>query len=393
MSPSLHICADENIPHVRQAFGPFGTVETHPGRAISTSDVRNADVLLVRSVTSVGPDLLEGSRVQFVGSATIGTDHVNRRYLQKSGIAFAHAPASNADSVADYVVAALLLLAARRDTVLANRTVGIVGCGNIGGRLAHRLPALGMNVLRNDPPLARAAEETGRDHDYVALNRVLDTADVVTMHVPLKREGRDPTHHLIHAEALERMSDDTGLINTSRGAVVDNAALRTALQEGAIGPVVLDVWEHEPTPDPALVHAVDLATPHIAGYAYDGKVRGTAMLYEALCEHLGVEPQWDPESVLVPDRPAALQCIPPDPRLPAADYGHHLARQMYPIGADDARFRRTLDGDAEARGRRFSELRKTYPRRREMQAHTVHSAAVPVTHRAMLRQGLQVDMR
>ena len=393
MSSLLHICADENIPHVRQAFGTLGTVETHPGRTIGASEVRDADVLLVRSVTSVGSKLLEGSHVQFVGSATIGTDHVDRHYLRESGIAFAHAPASNADSVADYVVAAVLLLAARRKASLADRTVGIVGCGNIGGRLAQRLPAFGMTVLRNDPPLARAAEDAGQDHAYVPLDRLMAAADVITLHVPLKREGRHPTYHLIAQDELEQMDASAWLLNTSRGAVVDNSALHRALQDEGIGAAVLDVWEDEPLPDPALVRAIDLATPHIAGYAYDGKVRGTAMLYDALCRHLDVEPKWDSQSVLAPDRPEALRCSPPDPRLPAPDYAHHLARQMYPIAADDARFRPTLAQGADERAARFSELRTTYPQRREMQMHHVPATAIPDTHRRVVEQGLQVETR
>ena len=358
---------------------------------MTAEKVRDVDVLLVRSVTPVGPALLEESAVQFVGSATIGTDHVDQGYLARRGIAFAHAPASNADSVADYIVAALLTLARRTQTPLQSRTAGIVGCGNIGGRLARRLPALGVRVLRNDPPLAEAAEGEGRAHDYVSLATVLEKADVVTLHVPLTHDGPHPTHHLVDAGMLGRMNEGTWLLNASRGAVVESEALLAAIRDGAVEGAALDVWEGEPTPDPDLIRAVDVATPHIAGYAYDGKVRGTTMLYEALCEHLGVEPSWNPETVLRPDDPDALRCHPPDPRLPYTDWLHHLAAQTYDLAADDARMREILDRPSAERGDYFSHLRKTYPVRREMQEHTVPRAGVPEAYRGAVEEGLTLQ--
>jgi erythronate-4-phosphate dehydrogenase len=389
----LRILADENIPCVEAAFGDRGTIERCAGRAMTAETVQDVDVLLVRSVTTVGPALLEGSVVQFVGSATIGTDHVDQDYLDRQGIAFAHAPASNADSVADYIVAALLVLARQTQSPLRSRTVGIVGCGNIGGRLARRLPALGVEVLRNDPPLAAQAEAEGRAHSYVSLETVLDEADVLTLHVPLTVDGPHPTHHLVDADTLGRLTEGTWLLNASRGAVVDSEALLAAIRDGTVGAAALDVWEGEPTPDPDLVRAVDVATPHVAGYAYDGKVRGTTMLYEALCDHLGVEPSWNPETVLRPDDADALRCQAPDPRLPRTDWLHHLAAQAYDLAADDARMRELLDRPPSERGDVFSHLRATYPIRREMQRHTVPRAGVPDAHRKAVNDGLTLQWR
>jgi erythronate-4-phosphate dehydrogenase len=360
---------------------------------MTAETVQDVDILLVRSVTPVGPALLEGSAVQFVGSATIGTDHVDQDYLARQGISFAHAPASNADSVADYIVAALLVLARRTQTPLRSRTVGIVGCGNIGGRLARRLPALGVRVLQNDPPLAKAADAEGRAHDFVSLPTVLREADVVSLHVPLTHDGPHPTHHLVDADMLGQVSKGTWLLNASRGAVVDSEALLAAIRNGTVGAAALDVWEGEPTPDPDLIRAVDVATPHIAGYAYDGKVRGTTMLYEALCDHLGVEPSWNPETVLRPDDPDALRCQAPDPRLPRTDWLHHLAVQAYDLAADGARMREILDRPSAERGDYFSHLRKTYPVRREMQQHTVPRAGVPEAYRAAVEEGLTLQWR
>ena len=388
---SYHILVDENIPLTEEAFGTLGTVETRPGRAIGPADVRDADVLLVRSVTSVDADLLDGSAVRFVGSATIGTDHIDRAYLQTRGIAFAHAPASNADSVADYVVAALVRLAIRQQTTLRGQTIGIVGCGNIGSRLARRLPALGLRVLQNDPPRAEAAAAAGEPHDFVSLSTVLAEADIVTLHVPLTRAGDHPTHHLFDEATLRQMQRGAWLVNTSRGPVVDNQALKRVMADGPLGAVALDVWEDEPTPDPALLQQVDLATPHIAGYAYDGKVRGTAMLYEALCDHLGAEQTWAPDAALAPASRDALFIPPPDPALPETDWLHHALLAMYDIGADDARLRDILDQPPEERGAFFSGLRKDYPRRRAFSRFVLPAAAVPAAYHTPLTQGLSVQ--
>jgi len=388
----MKILADANIPRVEAAFGQFGTVRRMPGRDMTTSDVASADVLLVRSVTPVGPALLQDVNVRFVGSATIGTDHVDREYLKARGIPFAHAPGSNADSVADYVVSALLWLAHRRGVSLEDRTVGIMGCGNIGGRLARRLPALGMEVLKHDPPRARAAKAKGRDHEFVSLDPVLRTADIVTLHVPLTESGSDPTRHLVDAAFLDRLTNGTWLLNTSRGAVVDGEALVAARKRGAVGGVVLDVWNDEPSPAPTLIEAADVATPHIAGYAYDAKVRGTEMLYEALCDEMGVEPNWEGTAGIRVASKDALRCRAPDPRLSATDWRHHLAHQAYDLAVDDASLRRLVDQKSDARGEAFGRLRADYRRRREMKQHTVLRTAVPAEHREAVENGLTIEL-
>ncbi len=390
MPAPLRIVADENIPLAEEAFGTLGTVERRPGRALRPADVRSADAVLVRSVTPVDAALLEGSHVRFVGSATIGTDHVDEGHLKERGIAFAHAPGSNADSVADYVVAALLHAAAGRGTALRGQTVGVVGCGNIGGRLARRLAALGLRVLLSDPPLEEEAEAANRAHEFHPLSVPLEKADVLTLHVPLLRQGPHATHHLIGERALRRMRPGAWLVNTSRGAVVDNAALLAALEEERIGAAMLDVWEDEPTPDARLVRRAAVATPHIAGYAYDGKVRGTAMLYAALCDFLDVEPTWDPEAALAPGEPFALNA--PDDGLGETEWLHVLTRQMYDIAEDDARLRATLDAPPDERGALFSRLRKEYPRRREFARFSLDEAAVPPALREAVEEGLSVQL-
>lgn len=386
----MHIVSDENIPLAEEAFGGLGTVHLMPGRAITAADVEEADALLVRSVTSVGPALLKGSRVRFVGSATAGADHVSRGYLARAGIAFIHAPGANASSVGDYVVAALAAMA-RRDagaTSLRGKVVGIIGCGNVGARLARRLPALGMRVLKNDPP---RAEREGAD-GFLPIETVLAEADVLTLHVPLERDGAHPTHHLIGADELEAVKPDAWLVNTARGAVVDSAALEAALIQGQIAAAVLDVWEGEPMPTPPLVRSAALATPHIAGYAYDGKVRGTAMLYDGLTWHFGIPRTWDAEAVLAPAPREDFTLNAPDPSFGEAAYLYTLTQQMYDVEADDARLRETLDVPPAERATRFGLLRKHYPRRRAFARYTLPASDVPAAYRRAVEEGLQVRL-
>ncbi len=388
---SLRILADENIPLVQEAFGGFGTVCTMPGRRITPEAVRDADVLLVRSVTPVNAALIEGSPLRFVGSATIGTDHVDQAALQAQGIAFAHAPGSNAESVVEYVLAALLHLASQRGVVLRDKTVGVVGCGNIGGRLVDRLLALGLRVLQNDPPLAARAVQRGEQHDFVSLDAVITEADIVTLHVPLTYEGPHATYHLFDKTTLNRLKPEAWLLNTGRGAVVDNTALRDIVLKGRLGAVVLDVWEQEPTPDPVLMDHVDLATPHIAGYSYDGKLGGTCMLYEALLQHLNFAPTWDDTAALAPTAQDHLTLTPPDATLSETAWLHALVCQMYDLATDDAHLRDYLNHSPEEQGGFFSGLRKRYPRRRTFRLHTLDRHAVPEAYHAAVARGLQVQ--
>jgi erythronate-4-phosphate dehydrogenase len=358
----MKIIADENIPAVAEAFGTLGEVTLLPGRSLRAQDVRAADVLLVRSVTRVGQELLEGSSVRFVGSATIGFDHVDRDYLQSQGIGFATAPGSNATSAAEYVVSALLALGEREGFRLAGRTVGIVGCGNVGSRVRDRLVALGCDCLINDPPL----HERGGQDTFVGLDDILQ-ADIISLHVPLERSGRHSTWHLFDEAVLRRMKPGAVLINTSRGAVVDNAALDALLvQRRDIG-VVLDVWEGEPAINTALLENVALGTAHIAGYSLDGKLRGTEMIYRAACDHFGYTPRWNAADVL----PAAESLdLRGGTGADAIERLREAVFRVYDVRADDARLRGLLMLTPEEQPAAFDRLRKDYPQRREFAVTT-----------------------
>ena len=365
------IIADENIPFACEVFAHLGDVRTMSGREMSHESVRDAEVLLVRSITKVNRELLDSSRVRFVATATIGTDHVDLAYLEEAGIAFASAPGSNARSVAEWVAAALLALEARglaRGGRLSEAALGIVGVGNVGSRVDTVARALGMTTLLNDPPRRRAEGASGPD-TFVSLDEVCGRADIVTFHVPLERGGEDPTFHMIDTELLAGLGRGAAVINASRGRVHDTEALAEAKRSGRIGGLVLDVWEGEPRISPELVEFADIATPHIAGYSYDGKVAGTRMIYEAACRALGISPEW-------PDG------LPPHEDLiigPAAAPGSFGVRDAvkaaYDIEADDARLREvTRSPSEEDRAEGFDRLRKTYPRRREFRNWRVRPA-------------------
>ncbi|WP_298447645.1 4-phosphoerythronate dehydrogenase PdxB [uncultured Marinobacter sp.] len=353
------IVADENIPQLEAFFGDIGEIRRVSGRTMSASDVRDADILLVRSVTRVNRELLEGSSVRFVGTATIGTDHIDLSWLEENRIRFSAAPGCNANSVVEYVLSVLSLYAERK--VLndwSQLTVGIVGAGNVGSELAEKLDRLGFSVKLCDPP---RAEREG-DLAFVSLDEVL-ACDVVTLHTPLTRDSAHPTLHLIGKRELDSLTSEQLLINTGRGEVIDGAALHERLSQANAPLVALDVWEEEPRVSQELVGKTWLATPHIAGYSLEGKVQGTGMIYQAVSRFLGL-----------PARKQAGQFL-PEPALSkvsftsAADEQAAIRvalRACYDPRQDDARLRHIMGlPTSEERGAAFDRMRKDYPIRRE----------------------------
>lgn len=354
----MRIVADENIPLLDEFFAGFGEIRRLPGRSIDAAAVADADLLLVRSVTQVDRALLDGSAVKFVGTCTIGTDHLDLDYFQQAGITWASAPGCNARGVVDYVLGSLLVLAEQQGVDLATRTYGVVGAGQVGSRLLKVLRGLGWRVLVCDPP--RQAYEGG---DFVSLQQVLAECDVISLHTPLERLGEHPTYHLFDHARLAALKPGSWLINASRGAVVDNQALRELLPQRSDLQVVLDVWEGEPQADVELATLCRIATPHIAGYSLDGKLRGTAQIYQALCQHLGVAPSVELQQLM----PAAwLSELTIDASADPAWALASICRAVYDPRRDDADFRRSLQGDAAMRRAAFDGLRKHYPMRREI---------------------------
>ncbi len=358
MIGTVKIVADENIPYVREAFNSVGKVELVSGRAMTNALLKEADILLVRSITRVDRDLLEGTRVKMAATATIGTDHIDEEYLQRAGITFASAAGSNSNSVAEYITAALLTLAARKGFSLAGKTIGVVGVGNVGSKVAHKCRQLGMNVLKNDPPL----QELTGSREFCDLPELIKGSDVVTVHVPLKVKGRWPTFHLVDDLFINKMKPGAFLFNSSRGAVVDGGILKKVLRDKRIAGCVLDVWENEPDIDPELLDRVDLGTPHIAGYSFDGKVNGTEMIYQAACRFLGIPAAWDPR-IMMPAPPVPIISVEND--ADTSDILRKIVKGVYDIEADDGRLREILPLPAEKRPKHFDLLRKNYPVRRE----------------------------
>jgi erythronate-4-phosphate dehydrogenase len=376
----MKIVADENIPFLREAFGDFGEIVTLSGRAIDHEALQDASMLLVRSVTAVNESLLAGTPVKFVATATIGTDHIDIGYLERENIGFASAPGSNADSVAEYVIAALMNLFRQKGISRADKTIGIIGCGNVGSRVFKRAQTLGMRCLVCDPPKKRIS---GSDF-FRPRAEVLAESDIVTVHVPLTDEGEDATFHMVNAEFLSALKPGAILINTSRGKVHEEKALRAYSDK--LGGVILDVWEHEPRVSPEMIARADIATPHIAGYSYDGKVRGTAMIYQAACAFFFRESRWNWRETIALERGKAIDIS--HSSEPVAD----AVLGAYPIGEDDARMRDLIQLDTTRRAAAFDDLRKRYPRRLEFSHFAVQAEALGESDRQIL-QALGFDCR
>lgn len=357
----MRILADENIPML-EVFEHHGQLRRVAGRSLDRAVLADAEVLLVRSVTQVDQALLAGSQVKFVGTCTIGTDHLDLDYFAAQNIGWASAPGCNARGVVDYVLGALLTLAERDGVDLAQRCYGVVGAGQVGERLVQVLRGLGWRVLVCDPP--RQQCEGG---DYVDLATLLQRCDVISLHTPLTAEGDYPTQHLIGAEQLQAFNAGTWLINASRGAVVDNQALKQVLAQRSDVRAVLDVWEGEPQVDIELAQRCDLATAHIAGYSLDGKIRGTAQIYQAFCQHFAVPP-----AAAIEFPAQTLLSIQLAAQTPVAQAMRVLCRAVYDPRNDDAAFRLSLQGDAAARRAGFDLVRKNYPARREIPDLQVH---------------------
>jgi len=354
----MRILADENIPLVDAFFAEFGDIHRMPGRRINRAALEQADVLLVRSVTRVDRELLEGSQVRFVGTCTIGTDHLDLDYFAEAGIAWASAPGCNARGVVDYVLGSLLALAEGEGVDLSSRCYGVVGAGEVGGRLVDVLRGLGWEVKVCDPP-----RQTREACGFVSLDEIIETCDVISLHTPLILDGAHATFHLLDQARLERLRAGSWLINASRGAVVDNTALRNQLAQRQDIQAVLDVWEGEPQVNVELAELCWIATPHIAGYSLDGKLRGTAQIYQAFCASKGLVPKLE-LAALMPSAP--LRGLSFADTASADELLATVCRAVYDPRRDDAAFRRTLGGDDEQRRMGFDQLRKDYPPRREI---------------------------
>ena len=348
----VHIVADSKIPFLRGLLEPYAQVSYYDPNEITNSVVRDADILLVRTRTPINKRLLNGSRCRFVGTATIGYDHIDTQYCEENGIRWQNAPGCNAGSVGQYVLASILLWARSQNRNITDMTIGIIGVGHVGSIVERYCRALGMKVLLNDPP--RAAVEGG--DKFVSLDEIAAQADIVTFHTPLTMQGEYATCHLGSASFFDSLRRSPLVINTARGAVVDNYALLRALNTEKVGDAVMDCWEGEPRLNTALMFASFIATPHTAGYSSDGKANATRMIVEAVAKELGVT--IDTSNITPPTPPVSTLALArnSDPITTAvlSSYNplfetRNLKRQPYD----------------------FEKLRNSYGIRREFQAYTI----------------------
>ncbi len=355
MAGAMKILVDENVPLAEVYLSRYGEVERFAGRSLQAEQLAEAEALVVRSVTRVDASLLAGSRIGFVGSCTIGSDHLDLEYLQSAGIEAHTAPGCNANSVVDYVLSVIAVCGDRLERLLAGGRLGIVAYGNVGRALAARAAALGVDCIAYDPLLDQTADKC-----LASLEAVLQ-CDVVSVHAPLTRRGSHPSYHMLTAEKLRRMPQGALLISAGRGGVVATETLLALKQQRPDIRLALDVWEDEPAVDAGLAALCDVATPHIAGYSLDGKIAGTKMIAQRLGDYLrrrgdvasgqniDAVPLATPVIVLKETGGAALL--------------REAALAVYDPRGDDSRFRQSLLA-AEPAGE-FDWLRKHYPERRE----------------------------
>jgi erythronate-4-phosphate dehydrogenase len=293
----IRIVADDKIPFLKGALEPFAEIVYLPGKEINREVLMNADALLIRTRTKCTDTLLKGTKVKFIATATIGFDHIDTRFCNRHKIKWTNAPGCNSSSVQQYITASLLKLSRDHKFQLKDKTIGIIGAGNVGSKVEKTARILGMNALVNDPPRARKE----KDKEFALLDRIFIESDIITVHVPLKFVGEDKTYHMFNNRSFKKVKKGVWFINTSRGEVTDTASLKKSLSSGKLGGAVIDVWENEPDIDLELMGMTFISTPHIAGYSTDGKANGTSMVVNSLSDFFNLPlKNWYPENVPVP---------------------------------------------------------------------------------------------
>jgi len=359
----MKIIIDDKIPYIKGALEPFANVVYLPGKLTTPDIVRDADALITRTRTICNEQLLAGSSVKFIATATIGYDHIDTEYCREAGIAWTNAPGCNAGSVGQYIAAALFTWALRKKVKLRGKTIGIVGVGNVGSKVAQFCEIIGMKVLLNDPPRERNEKSTC----FTSLEHIIRDADIITLHVPLNLEGEDATYHLAGEPFFSSLRRNPLLINSCRGEVVDTYSVMKAIKKNTLSGYITDCWENEPDINLELMGMTDIATPHIAGYSRDGKANGTMMSVQAVSRFFGLGlDNWKPSGVEIPLNPVIeLDGTNREEESILADAVLHT----YDIEADDQALRNSPA--------LFEKLRGDYPVRREFSSYTLNYRNVP----------------
>jgi erythronate-4-phosphate dehydrogenase len=374
----VKIIADDNIPFLKGALEPFAEVVYVPGKEIKHDVLIDADALLVRTRTKCNEQLLSGTNVRFIGTATIGFDHIDVQYCKENNIRWTNAPGCNSLSVQQYIASALLTAASEAGFSLREKTLGIIGVGNVGSKVAKLGKVLGMNVLLNDPPRARKEG----DKEFAGIERILREADIITVHVPLTMMGEDKTYHLFDDITFNKMKKGSWFFNSSRGEVAETTALKKVLSSSVLGGAVIDVWEKEPDIDTDLLSKVFAATPHIAGYSTDGKANGTAMVVNYLSSFFSLPPEnWYPDNV---PEPIFSEIVIDGTGKTDEEIIGEAVLHTYNIKTDDEKFR---NSPAD-----FEKQRGHYPLRREFPSFSVKLSNSSENARSVLeKMGFRID--
>ena len=353
----MKIVADDKIPFLKGALEPFAEVVYLPGKQISKDDLIDTDALLIRTRTKCTESLLAGTNIRFIGTATIGFDHIDTKFCDNKGIIWTNAPGCNSSSVQQYIASALLKISGNNKFNLKDKTLGIIGVGNVGSKVEKIATALGMKVLLNDPPRARNEGQK----NFCDLNSLLSDSDILTLHVPLNETGEDQTYHLFDDNNFRKVKKGAWLINSSRGEVVNTKALKLYMKSGSLAGAVIDVWENEPYIDPELMQLCQLTTPHIAGYSTDGKANGTAMVVNSLSKYFGLPlKNWYPGNIPAPVNPCiSINCA----GMAMEQIVREAVFHTYNIENDSEKLRQCPSD--------FEKQRGDYPLRREFTSYTV----------------------
>lgn len=376
----LKVIADDKIPFLKGVLEPYADIVYLPGSLITRESVMDADALLIRTRTKCNTTLLEGTAVKFIATATIGYDHIDAEYCKSKGITWVNVPGCNSASVQQYITAALVTLAFNSDYILSEKKLGIIGVGNVGSKIHKAAAILGMKVKLNDPPRARK-EGTSC---FVSLDEILETCDIITIHVPLNRTGPDKTLHLFDEVLFGKMKNDAWLINSSRGEVIETDALKNALSSDKLSGVVLDVWENEPEIDLELLRQAYISTPHIAGYSIDGKAKGTSQVVQALSLFFGL-PLHDFYPSVLPE-PLAPEIVIDGAGKSSFYIVHEAVLHTYPIMKDHILLQRSPVT--------FEQQRDQYRVRREFPSYTVRLLnGKPKAIEMLLKLGFKVKTK
>lgn len=353
----LKIIADNKIPYLKDVLDNVADVTYMPGIDITKKAIKDADALIIRTRTKCNEQTLKGANIKMIASATIGYDHIDTSWCKNNGIEWSNSPGCNAGSVMQYIAAVFALLVEEKEWELKNKYIAVVGVGNVGSKVASLARELGMVVYEVDPPRAR----TEHNKTFYELKNIIQKADIVTFHTPLTYEGPDKTYHLCNDKLLSMMKKEAVLINTSRGEVVSNKALKNVLLNKSIGTAVIDTWEDEPNIDHELLEKVWIATPHIAGYSQDGKAMGTQMSVQAISRkfNLGMD-NWEVKHLTLPEHTTlVIDCH----KLSKEEIVANAILHTYPLRDDDKRLRNNPE--------KFEYLRGNYPVRREFNAYNI----------------------